>query len=84
MKLKFKRSVVKQLKHYKNKKPVAYKLIYEKLEEILEDPDNIHYKKVKKYPTYKQARKCKYRICFKISDDFIYIGRIEERSKVYN
>ena len=84
MEIEFKRSVLKQLKYYKKKNPIAYKLIYEKLEEILKDPNNIRYEKVKKYPTYKRARKGNYRICFKVSDDCIYIGRIEDRSKVYN
>lgn len=38
MEIEFKRSVLKQLKYYKKKNPIAYKLIYEKLEEILNDP----------------------------------------------
>lgn len=83
MEIKFKTAALKLLKYYKKKNPIAYKLIYEKLEEILENPENIDYKKIKKYPKYKRARKGKYRICFKISDNCIYIGCIEERSKVY-
>lgn len=84
MEIEFKRSVLKQLKYYKKKKPLVYKMIYEKLEEIIENPNDIRYEKVRKYPNYKRARKGSYRICFKVSDECIYIGSIEERSKVYN
>ena len=84
MELEFKVSALKQLKYYKKKNPKAYKNIYEKLEEILKDPNNIRYEKVKKYPKYKRARKGNYRICFRVDDNCIYIGRIENRSKVYN
>ena len=84
MELEFKRSALKQLKNYKKKNPIAYKIIYEKLEEIMENPNNIRYEKVKRYPKYKRARKGNYRICFKVEDNCIYIGRIEDRSKVYN
>lgn len=84
MEIEFKRSAFKQLKQYKKKNPIAYKIIYEKLEEIMENPNNIHYEKVKRYPKYKRARKGNYRICFKVEDNCIYIGRIEDRSKVYN
>lgn len=84
MELEFKRSALKQLKYYKKKNPKAYEMIYKELEEILNNPYNISYKKVKKYPKYKQARKGNYRICFKVLDNCIYVGRIEDRSKVYN
>lgn len=84
MEIEFKRSAFKQLKQYKKKNSIAYKLIYEKLEEIMENPNNIRYEKVKRYPKYKRARKGNYRICFKVEDNCIYIGRIEDRSKVYN
>ena len=84
MEIEFKRSAFKQLKQYKKKNPIAYKIIYEKLEEIMENPNNIRYEKVKRYPKYKRARKGNYRICFKVEDNCIYIGRIEDRSKVYN
>lgn len=84
MEIEFKRSVLKQLKYYKKKNPVVYKMIFEKLEEIMENPNNIRYEKVKKYPKYKRARKGSYRICFKVDGGCIYIGRIEDRSKAYN
>ncbi|MDE4078667.1 type II toxin-antitoxin system RelE/ParE family toxin [Methanosphaera sp. Vir-13MRS] len=84
MELEFKRSALKQLKYYKKKNPEAYKIIYKKLEEIMENPNDSSYKKVKKYPQYKRARKGDYRICFKVLNNCIYIGRIENRSKVYN
>ena len=84
MEIEFKRSAFKQLKQYKKKNSIAYKLIYEKLEEIMENPNNFRYEKVKRYPKYKRARKGNYRICFKVEDNCIYIGRIEDRSKVYN
>ena len=84
MELEFKRSALKQLKNYKKKNPSAYKIIYKKLEEILNNPYDTQYKKIKKYPSYKRARKGKYRICFKVSNNCIYIGRIDDRSKVYD
>lgn len=84
MEIEFKVSVIKQLKNYKKKNPLAYKMIYEKLEEIMENPNDIRYKKVKRYPKYKRARKGNYRICFKVDNDCIYIGRIEDRSKAYH
>lgn len=84
MEIEFKRSVLKQLKYYKKKNPLAYKMIREKLEEILENPEDIRYERVKKYPKYKRARKGNYRICFKVANNCIYVGRIEERSKAYN
>jgi len=84
MELEFKRSALKQLKYYKKKNPEVYKNIYKKIEEIMDNPYNITYKKVKKYPKYKRARKGNIRICFKVSNNCIYIGRIEDRSKVYN
>ena len=83
MEIEFKRSAFKQLKYYKKKNPIAYKLIREKLGEIIEDPNDNSYEKVKKYPKYKRARKGNYRICFKVEENCIYIGRIEIRSKVY-
>lgn len=84
MELEFKRSTLKQLKNYKKKNSIAYKIIREQLGEIVENPEDIRYKKVKRYPKYKRARKGSYRICFKVVDNIIYIGRIEDRSKVYN
>lgn len=84
MELEFKRSALKQLKHYKKKNPSAYKIIYKKLSEIMENPNDVRYEKVKKYPKYKRARQGKYRICFKVSNNCIYIGRIDDRSKVYD
>ena len=84
MELEFKRSALKQLKNFKKKNPIVYKIIRGKLEEIIENPYDIRYEKVKKYPKYKRARKGDYRICFKVENDCIYIGRIESRSKVYN
>ena len=84
MELEFKRSTLKQLKYYKKKNPIAYKIIREKLEEILENPHDIRHEKVKKYPQYKRARKGNYRICFKVDNDCIYIGRIENRPKAYH
>ena len=75
MELEFKRSALKQLKYYKKKNPVVYKLILEKLEEILDNPDNVRYEKVKKYPKYKRARKGKYMICFNVENNCINIGR---------
>lgn len=84
MEIEFKRSALKQLKYYKKKNPVAYKKIYEKLGEIMENPNDIRYKKVKRYPKYKRAKKGDYRICFKVEDNCIYIGRIESRPKAYN
>lgn len=84
MEIEFKRSALKQLKHYKKKNPIVYKMLYEKLEEIMENPNDMRYEKVKRYPKYKRARKGSYRICFKVSDNCIYVGRIEDRSKAYN
>lgn len=83
MELEFKRSALKQLKFYKKKNPLAYKLIFEKLQEIIENPEDSRYEKVKKYPKYKRARKGNYRICFRVSNNTLYIGRIEDRSKAY-
>lgn len=83
MEIEFKMSAFKQLKYYKKKNPIAYKLIREKLGEIIEGPNDNSYEKVKKYPKYKRARKGNYRICFKVEENCIYIGRIEIRSKVY-
>lgn len=83
MELEFKHSAFKQLKYYKKKNPIAYKIIREQLGEIVENPENIRYKRVKKYLKYKRARKGDYRICFKVVDNCIYIGRIENRSKAY-
>ena len=71
MEIEFKRSVLKQLKYYKKKNPIVYKMIYEKLEEIMENPNDARFEKVKKYPSYKRARKGSYRICFKVSDVFM-------------
>ncbi|AMK15559.1 type II toxin-antitoxin system RelE family toxin [Methanobrevibacter olleyae] len=84
MEIEFKRSALKQLKYYKKKNPIVYKLIYQGLEEILENPNNTSFKKIKKYPKYKSARKGHYRICFKVEENCVYIGRIEDRSKVYH
>ena len=84
MELELKRSALKQLKYYKKKNPKVYKNIYKKIEEIMETPNDVRYEKVRKYPNYKRARKGSYRICFKVSDDCIYVGRIEDRSKAYN
>lgn len=84
MELEFKRSALKQLKNYKKKNPIAYKIIYEQITEIVNNPQNSSYKKIKRYPKYKRARKGNYRICFKIDNNCIYIGRIDDRSKVYN
>ena len=84
MELEFKRSALKQLKNYKKKNPIAYKIIREQLGEIVKNPEDIHYKKVKRYPKYKRARKGDYRICFKVENDCIYIGRIEGRPKAYH
>ena len=79
MEFEFKRSALKQLKNYKKKNPVAYKMIFEKLE----NSNDAQYKKVKRYPKYKRARKDSYGICFKVEDNCIYIGRIEDESKEY-
>lgn len=57
MELEFKRSALKQLKNYKKKNSIAYKIIREQLGEIVENPEDIRYKKVKRYPKYKRARK---------------------------
>lgn len=84
MELKFKRAALKQLKHYKKKNPTAYKMIFEKLGEILENLYDVRYKKVKKYSRYRRARKGNYRICFKVNENVVYIGRIEDRSNAYN
>ena len=84
MELEFKRSALKQLRYYKKKIPVAYKLIFQGLKEILENPNNASFKKVKKYPKYKRARKGNYRICFKVEDNCVFMGRIDDRSKAYN
>lgn len=84
MEIEFKSSALKQLKYYKKKNPIAYKMIYGKLEEIMENPNDVRYGKVKRFPHYKRARKGNYSICFKVEDNCIYIGRIEDRSKVYN
>ena len=81
MEIEFKRSAFNQLKYYKKKNPKVYKMIYEKLEEIMENPNDIRWKKVKKYPKYKRARKGKYRICFKVENNCLYIGHIEDRPK---
>ncbi len=83
MEIEFKSSALKQLKYYKKKNPVAYRQIYEKLDEIFNNPNDIRYEKVKKYPKYKRARKGNYRICFKVANDCLYIGRIENRSNAY-
>ena len=83
MELEFKRSALKQLKNYKKKNPIAYKIIRGQLGEIVKNPEDIRYKKVKRYPKYKRARKGNYRICFKVVDNCVYIGRIEDRSKAY-
>ena len=37
MEFEFKRSALKQLKNYKKKNPVAYKMIFKKLGEIMEN-----------------------------------------------
>ena len=50
MELEFKRSALKQLKNYKKKNSIAYKIIREQLGEIVENPEDIRYKKVKRYP----------------------------------
>ena len=84
MELEFKRSALKQLKNYKKKNPIAYKIIREKLEDIMKNPQDIRYERVKKYLKYKQVRKGDYRICFKVENDCIYIWRIEGRSKAYH
>ena len=84
MEIEFKRSAFKQLKRYKRKNPTVYKMIFEKLEEIMENPNDVRYEKVKRYPRYKRARKGNYRICFKVDHGCIYVGRIEDRSKAYN
>lgn len=84
MELEFKRSALKQLKNYKKKNPIAYKIIREQITEIVNNPRDSRYKKIKRYPKYKRARKGNYRICFKIDNDCIYIGRIDDRSKAYN
>ena len=83
MELEFKHSALKQLKNYKKKNPIAYKIIREQLGEIVKNPEDIRYKKVKRYPKYKRARKGNYRICFKVVDNCVYIGLIEDRSKAY-
>ena len=83
MEIEFKRSALKQLKYYKKKNPIAYKIIHEKLEEIMENPNDIRWEKVKKYPKYRRARKGNYRVCFKVDDGCIYVGRIEDRFKAY-
>ncbi len=57
MELEFKRSALKQLKYYKKKNPIAYKLIREKLEEILNNPEDSNYKKVKKIQNTKEREK---------------------------
>ena len=46
MELEFKCSALKQLKYYKKKNPIAYKIIREKLEEIINNPEDSNYKKV--------------------------------------
>ena len=74
MELEFKLSALKQLKYYKKKNPIAYKIIREKLDEIMKNLQDICYEKVKKYPRYKRARKGDYGICFKVENDCIYIG----------
>lgn len=61
MELEFKRSSLKQL-YYKKKSPELYKIIYKKIEEIMDNPYDITYKKIKKYPKYKRARKGNIRI----------------------
>ena len=81
--LEFKRSALKQLKYYKKKNPIAYKIIRGKLEEIIKNPEDSEYKKVKKYPKYKRAIKGNYRIYFRVDNNCIYIGRIEDIFKVY-
>ena len=50
----------------------------------MKNPQDIRYEKVKKYPKYKRARKGDYRICFKVENNCIYIGRIEGRPKAYH
>ena len=40
--------------------------------------------KVKKYSRYRRARKDNYRISFKVNENVVYIGRIEDRSNAYN
>ncbi|MDO5860511.1 type II toxin-antitoxin system RelE/ParE family toxin [Methanobrevibacter sp.] len=72
MELEFKRSTLRQLKYYKKKNPIAYKLIRKKLEGILNNPEDSNYKKVKKYPKYKRARKGNYRICFRVDQLQLY------------
>ena len=72
MEIEFKYSALKQLKQYKKKNPIAYKITYKKLREILKNPNNVRYEKVKRYPKYKHARKDNYRICFKVDDNCIY------------
>lgn len=84
MELEFKLSALKQLKNYKKKNPIAYKIIREQITEIVNNPQDSLYKKIKRYPKYKRARKGNYRICFKIDNNCIYIGRIDDRSKAYN
>ena len=60
MELEFKHSALKQLKSYKKKNPIAYKIIREQLGEVVKNPEDIRYKKVKRYPKYKRARKRNY------------------------
>lgn len=50
MELEFKQSALKQLKNYKKKNPIAYKIIREQLGEIVENPEDIRYKKSKTLP----------------------------------
>ena len=83
MEIEFKRTALKQLAYYKKKNPKAYQMIYSKIEEIRKNPNDIKTKKIKKYPKYKRVRRGKYRICFRIKDNCIYIGRIDDRGKVY-
>ena len=47
MELEFESSALKQLKTYKKKNPIAYKIIREQLSEIVKNPENIRYKKSK-------------------------------------
>lgn len=57
MELEFKRSTLRQLKYYKKKNPIAYKLIRKKLEGILNNPEDSNYKKVKNIQNTKEQEK---------------------------
>ena len=75
------KSVLKKL-YKKNRK--TYLRLIATIEEIESNPQHKKFQTVVIYPTYKRAKVGKYRICFRVEDNFLIIARIDKRNKVYN